>query len=250
MKKIINNKSALPVLILDFDGVLCDSVIECMNTAVSCTYNHTLITVSDEYESKFKSLRPYAKYGEDYLLIDSIIREKIKINSLQDFSQFKKENGRDLKDVSERFYAERLNMQKNNIKKWLESNPLYDGIAYSMDSLKKYYNIFIVTTKDEDSVVKILEFNKVQFERDKIFGREKGKTKKEIIASLQEKYNSRFYFLEDNLSSLIDVQSLNICRILATWGYVNYGVDKNQTLKGIFTLNLEDLHSFFMSQVE
>ena len=246
------NQAELPILALDFDGVICDSVVECMHTAreVSGRYEgNDCSNISIEYADKFKALRPYAKIGEDFVLIDNIIFEKNIINNEQEFLEYKDKFKDKLPNMGDRYYSKRKWIQDHDIDFWLSLNPLYDGIKENISRLEEYFNIFIVTTKDEYSAFKILEFHGILFDKEKIFGRERRSSKRDVLKFLQEKYDTKFFFVEDNFTALLDVEDLKISRVLASWGYVNLSIVNSKNIDNIFVLELKKFFQFFQSQI-
>lgn len=247
------NQNELPILALDFDGVICDSVIECMHTAYISSGRHeeeSWPILSDEYIYKFKILRPYAKSGEDFILIDNIISENINILNEDEFLKYKNKFEDILPGLSDNYYSKRKQIQDNDINYWLKINPLYDGIKENISKLEKFFNIFIVTTKDEYSVSKILEFYGIDFRKEKIFGRDRKLTKKQILKFFQEKYKEQIFFVEDNFTALLEVEDLNINRVLASWGYVNRSIINDENISNIHILILKNFYNYFFSHAK
>ena len=77
------------LVFLDFDGVICDSILE---TLVSSWRGYYLLRGEEEPPvmpvsllQDFSRLRPYVRTGEDFILIQELIAAKFPIQSQQEF---------------------------------------------------------------------------------------------------------------------------------------------------------------------
>ena len=152
---MIPNRSTL---VLDFDGVICNSIDECLLTSYNA-YHDTNITEVTEIPQTFRNY--FRKYrhmvrpaGEYYLLYVAFDVQTEPLNH-EVFLELRDQNQQTLDDFSGQFFAERT-AQKDNITNWLSLHNIYPHVS---DFLKKHdKKIFIVTTKDGDSVSSLMEY--------------------------------------------------------------------------------------------
>ncbi len=77
------------LVFLDFDGVICDSLLECLVSSWQGYYRLHLgkreTAVPITLRREFSKLRPYVRAGEDFILIQELINNKIPIRSQEQF---------------------------------------------------------------------------------------------------------------------------------------------------------------------
>ena len=82
---------------------------------------------------------------------------------------------------------------------------LYIVRCYKINSLLSKYKIFIVTTKDFNSVYKILSYNKIKIEPDYIYSNELNKTKNECLQEMINDLNAPLAFIDDQIENLLTI---------------------------------------------
>jgi len=212
---------------LDFDGVICDSKIECYSIAVylfneiraKCINPSIFI---DENFSILKELRPLVYSGEDYFYIVLSIIDNKPITDLNSLNECKKDFDIEDRVIAKKFYETRSNFREKNLDEWCALNPLFPSIKEKLVSLISRYNIIIVTTKDRSSVEMILKYNNIEHRKIEIFGRELLTEKNQILCDFINDRNINYMpFLEDRVETLLDINVTKIGRFLADWGYHN-----------------------------
>ena len=65
------------IFCIDFDGVICDSIKECfLSSAHALGHDPEILSDAGNVKfRKFKSLRPFVRSGEDYILIQQWLKE-------------------------------------------------------------------------------------------------------------------------------------------------------------------------------
>src|SRR5512138_3366484 len=120
----------VPLLILDFDGVICDSLDECFVS--SWPAYHTLyrkspppkvpITLRDD----FARLRPFIRTGEDYLLIQEILTQGKSVQDQAAFDALIAEAGPEkMRIFKELFTKARSELLEKDKRFWLSLNRIY-----------------------------------------------------------------------------------------------------------------------------
>ena len=83
------------ILVLDFDGVICNSLDECMFSAYNAYLSinnrpnkiNNLNEINKLTKEEFYRLRPFIKSGEEFILSFFIINKGIKINNHLEFNK-------------------------------------------------------------------------------------------------------------------------------------------------------------------
>ena len=222
----------MPLLITDFDGVLCDSVWECLLAAYNM-YNrlenpvHQRVTslseIPEDLSMEFGQMRPYLHGAEDFLPIFKAALSKEKVNSAADLNRFRDADKQLIEESKELFYTERDFLIKNEKNLWFTLNPLFPEIAESFAQLHPFNNVYILTTKRGRDVEEILRYNNIEFPQENIRSVEtpmKIPTLKEISRRRGIKLQEMIY-IEDQISFLPPALAAG-CRVyLANWGYVS-----------------------------
>ena len=85
-------KSKEIVLALDFDGVICNSIDECLITSYNAFYNTKINNVSeipDDIQSFFYTYRHYVRPAREYYLLHKALQKKLTNFDLKIFHQLK-----------------------------------------------------------------------------------------------------------------------------------------------------------------
>ena len=209
---------------LDFDGVICNSQKECFETAGKLfKQNNNKFNFKLFYKQNYEILNFYRRFvinGEDYYFIIDAIFKKTEIFNQSDFLKYKMNTLNDVKKIRNDFYKIREHSINEDCDRWLKSNPLYSEISYKINSLLSKYKIFIVTTKDFNSVYKILSYNKIKIEPDYIYSNELNKTKNECLQEIINYHKCEsLAFIDDQIENLLTINISRVDCYLASWGY-------------------------------
>lgn len=216
-------------LALDFDGVVINSVEECLLVSFNtfADFSHTrLVDSLDQIDpffiAEFKRMRNFIRAGADFVYIVMAITQNVSITNQRQFDNFCDDN-KDLEKIFfDEFYKKRdqLSIEKPDL--WLKLNPLYPGL---LDFLLQYpdkKHLFIITTKKIFFVQKILSYYNIPFINTHLFNADKNRSKKSIILELLDKFiilPLHFWFVDDQIDTLIKIQDTQINCLLAEWGY-------------------------------
>lgn len=205
-------------LVFDFDGVICDSIKECYFTAFHLYYKiNDIKSFSIFYKKNFlklKKLRVFVKSGLDYFVAIYILDKKLIIKNKKDF-----ESAKVILDISENkinklFYRYRKEFVKKNYILWIAMNPLYKGLKKILIKLIKENILYVLTYKNKESVLDILNHNKIFIQKENVISLPYTKSKKMFF-----KKNNKYIFIDDNISNLLDIDTINVKKYLAKWGY-------------------------------
>lgn len=218
----------MKAVFLDFDGVLFDTVREAyaiaMITAGKCNSLADVDFQSLHYTlfSKYRYLISPA-WNYYYLLqalehesddIESSYMKMLDSASESEYKQFEKE-----------FFHTRFILRKQDYEVWLKLNvpfPFLSKISnYIHEDPDTWY---IVTTKDRETVEKLLDLENIFIKKEQIFDKDNYaalQSKRAIIANImQDDLVSKGFFIDDSRKHLLDCKSLeSLVLVQPDWGY-------------------------------
>jgi phosphoglycolate phosphatase-like HAD superfamily hydrolase len=220
------------LFITDFDGVICDSVLECLLV----TYNayHSLTTpffqrvldldvIPSEKQHLFRQLRPYLKGAEDFVPMYLAIESGVRIENQNAFNEFRATHADQLFTYQRAFYAERDYLQQNEKEIWLGINPLFEGTKEALQACESFDTRYILTTKRQQDVAEIFAYQQIPFPVDHIvYMKADGKPQK-LLGMIRE-HGATFEetaYVEDQVDFLVRSQQHKIGSYLVEWGYVS-----------------------------
>lgn len=218
---------------LDFDGVLFDTVREayCVSMLAS-----GIARLPDKIDFRSLHFTYFNKYrylivsAKDYYYYLKTIEKKINDEQIDFEKHFKQQlRGVDIRaDYFERaLFNKRDYLKKRHFRYWMSLNAPYRFFW----RVKKYLNrkehrVFIITTKDEKTVSRLLSHYRISMPDARIFGRtsyNKFKSKINVIKYIQKKYGIKASLLVDDskehLALCEQIKGVSVMR--AGWGYVS-----------------------------
>lgn len=228
-------------LALDFDGVIGDSIHECLVVGFNA-YQQYLGTNKKVYSfeelnsgsiGQARKIRNYIRSGEDYVYIYHALENNTSILSQDDFDAFTQKFSPLRDRFFEVFYNERQRFLDHHQELWLKLNSLYPGMQSWLQKYPHKDRLVIITTKKTEYVAEILKFHDIFLKDEALYHASPKHPKKDIIVSLLERHAiepSDFVFIDDQVDTLIKVKPVQVHCILALWGY-NTPEQKETALK-------------------
>ncbi len=242
------------VYALDFDGVICDSAIETGISgwkAARQIWDDMPESIPKEMIELFRQVRPIIETGYEAILTMRMLFLGEPIESLykdysQEFRMLMQEAQVDSNDLKKLFGDTRDHWIANDKADWIQKNPLYPSVAEKLTLLSQSCIWYVVTTKQERFVKKILNAGNIDITEDRIFGLDRNMSKNEVLTMLVNRHPGQvLHFVEDRLPALLKVrQEPELARVqlfFAAWGY-NSTEDKNQATDHGF--KHQQLHEF------
>ena len=226
-----NNPS---ILALDFDGVVCDGLIEYFETAwrTYCQiWSPTDSKPPDDLAPLFYQLRPVIETGWEMpvlirALLVGISEDRIWLEWGAIAQQLLQQANLSAADVGKRLDQIRDEWISTDLNGWLSLHRFYPGVVERLRSLiDSPVQPIIITTKEGRFVSRLLQQQGVNLPEQSIFGKECKQPKHQIIRKLIDVTSESFslWFVEDRLKTLQLVQQqadLESVRLyLADWGY-------------------------------
>jgi phosphoglycolate phosphatase-like HAD superfamily hydrolase len=222
------------ILALDFDGVICDGLIEYFETAWR-TYCQIWSPSSQipptHLAAKFYDLRPVIETGwEMPVLIRALVLGISEEKILQEWTtltqQLLQEASLTAANISRKLDQLRDDWIATDEGGWLSRHRFYPGVVEKLRSLiGSPVQPVIITTKEGRFVSKLLQQQDVYLPKQWIIGKESQRPKSEIIRELITVSETplTLWFVEDRLKTLKLVQQQpdldSVKLYLADWGY-------------------------------
>ncbi|MCP4180370.1 MAG: hypothetical protein GY756_21625, partial [bacterium] len=170
-------KPTRKVLCLDFDGVICNSIDECLLVAYNSymkfenRHSEQVLIIDDIMKNiyhRFHQHRYLVRPAKDYWVLLDLVLGNQHI-SKEEF-QLKKINNEDrLNSFETIFFKTRKEFQINNFESWIKMNRLYDNFLDGWREVSSVFDVYIVTNKNKNSVETILKYNKISILDDHIY---------------------------------------------------------------------------------
>jgi phosphoglycolate phosphatase-like HAD superfamily hydrolase len=227
--------SRLPnILALDFDGVVCDGLLEYFATTKRAYQQIWSAEVDDSFAPSFYRLRPVIETGwEMPILLRAIVSGISEAEILQDFQaialQITKAEGLSKQMVVQKLDGVRDDWIKHNLADWLSLHRFYPGIIEQLGKIiNSTVKLYIVTTKEGRFTKQLLNQQGIDLPVAQIIGKESKRPKYETLRILQDRHqqpgeNIQITFVEDRLQALQQVAQQDDLQFvelfLADWGY-------------------------------
>jgi phosphoglycolate phosphatase-like HAD superfamily hydrolase len=227
--------SRLPdILALDFDGVVCDGLLEYFATTKRAYQQIWSAEVNDSFAPSFYRLRPVIETGwEMPILLRALVTGISEAEILQNFQaialQITELEGLSKQTVVQKLDGVRDDWINHNLADWLSLHRFYPGV---IEQLKQIVNsavkLYIVTTKEGRFVQQLLQQQGIDLPVAQIIGKESKRPKYETLRILRDRHqqpgeNIQITFVEDRLQALQQVAQQDDLKFvqlfLADWGY-------------------------------
>ncbi|MDJ0589955.1 MAG: HAD family hydrolase [Pleurocapsa sp. MO_226.B13] len=223
------------ILALDFDGVICDGLIEYFaSTKRAYQQIWSDEEVDDSLADDFYPLRPVIETGWEMpillrALVLGIDRATILSNWRDTALKLLESEGLEKQNVVQKLDGVRDNWIANDLDGWLSLHRFYPGVIERLEQIvDSAMEFYIVTTKEGRFVKQLLQQQGVDLPREKIIGKESKRPKYETLRIIRDRHFSseakiNIFFVEDRLKALqqvarqSDLDSVDL--FLADWGY-------------------------------
>ena len=247
------------LIVTDFDGVVCDSVLECLLAAHNAWEQlqsgpnsqriFGLSAIPSQRQSRFRELRPYLRGAEDFIPLFLAVERELEVSSQRDFDLLRRRLRDQLPVYQQAFYTERDYLRRQHRELWLELNPLFTPIDRALSSRASFEDVHILTTKRQPDVEDILEFHGIAFPSGQIHS-VKSDGKMERLQAIMESSGAapaRTLYVEDQIDYLISAAPLGVEVLLAEWGYVSEEQRSAAVEQQISLLSREELAELLLN---
>jgi HAD superfamily hydrolase (TIGR01509 family) len=222
----LSRKLSMPISVLDFDGVICNSIKECCSTSYVAmrsieSFSNLPRQIKSEWQSLFYLNRGVVRPARDYFklwkwILDPVENHDLPLNSLNGISETTSE----LQEFEKAFFVERLNKINNHLDIFIQENPIYDEMKQVWSEIPR--PLYVVTTKDEFSTKTLL--NHYGLVIDGLFSKDSG-PKPDALRKISKIHNVDIQdvrFVDDNPEHIQDARSIGATCGFIGWGYGPY----------------------------
>lgn len=259
-KELSTSAGAQEIVVLDFDGVICDSAGE---TGASGWKTAREIwpdlfpepMPSPEQLAMFRKVRPALETGYHAPLLTKMLQEGLPMaefehHASEHYGRIMREYNLDRNELIEHFGRVRDQWIADNLDEWLAFHGFFPGVLEALKAaLQSGRRILISTTKQERFVKAALESRGVHFPMENIYGLDRRRPKEDLLAQLLEACPPAISFTEDRLKTLLRVEThseLDSVRLnYASWGYGTAADLESASMDPrIHVLSLEEFNAF------
>jgi phosphoglycolate phosphatase-like HAD superfamily hydrolase len=194
----------------------------------------------------YRTLRPYIRGATDYGLIQKLMEEKKVIESQEEFDNYRNSVDFDFEDYEKEFYKERERLQNIDYRVWFSLEPPYPKIIQGMKKLlEEEIKIVIATSNRRKAIMKSFTPEYFGFTidpkdiLDKRFGEDKSQQMRHIVKFYKVNFED-VYFVDDQVSHLIQTKPLGIKVILAGWSYATEAQKEEARKQDILVIEREE----------
>jgi len=228
-------KNNLCLMLLDFDGVLFDTVREAYCVALIAFGKAAAIrdiSFATDHYMKFRAYRYLITSAATYLPLLKALEESPVSKAVDEaFQRLSLDSSvTSLKtEFEHKFFHVRSELKKNDYEQWLRLNEPYPFFFLMREQVKVAPDrIYIITTKDEETVQQLLNLHDFPFRKEQILDRKvfnRCKSKRNIIKLLlRETGASAAIFIDDSQEHLKECRGISSVMLLQPdWGYVAPG---------------------------
>lgn len=219
------------LLLWDFDGVVVDSVDECLLTSYNAFLKHQKIArefiknkedIPISHRKEFYRTRHYVRQAGGYFTLIKAIYMNKKVKNNDIFRRLFREDAGDVRDYEKEFFSMRAQLREKNSQYWFDLHRPYAWVKDAWNELNEHFNFYVVSNKDALSIALILQHFSLPAENHTIFGKEYSLDKKIIIKHIISEAKvdiKKISFIDDNYYDLVNVRELGIRLFYASWGY-------------------------------
>jgi phosphoglycolate phosphatase-like HAD superfamily hydrolase len=229
------------ILALDFDGVVCDGLIEYFQTAwrAYCElFNPDSDTPPEGLAERFYPLRPVIETGWEmplllYGLLQDIADEDILQHWPEIVPRLLADTGVEAKTAAQAVDGVRDRWIHTDLQNWLDQHRFYPGVLNRLrQAMDQDMTVMIISTKEGRFIRQLLSQQGLDLPEDHILGKEIKQPKYETLRQVKAQQPGQevtIWFVEDRLKALQAVKTqadlTDVQLFLAEWGY-NTTIDR------------------------
>ncbi len=222
------------ILALDFDGVICDGLLEYFASTKRAYEQIWSQELDDTLAPSFYRLRPVIETGwEMPILLRALASGISEAEILADFQaialQIIQSEGLEKQAIVQKLDQARDGWIKNDLDNWLKLHRTYPGVIERLQQIiSSGITVYIVTTKEGRFAHRLLQQQGVNLPVTQIIGKESKRPKYQTLRILRDRHQQpgksiSIFFVEDRLKALQQVtQQTDLAFVnlfLADWGY-------------------------------
>ena len=250
-----------PVIALDFDGVICDSLEECLVTAHNAyhwlegsdRWTNSTADIKPEVADSFRRLRHYARNAPElWLIMHWCLTDGGTLDQAR-YDELTSRYAARLPLFEPVFFESRHVLSSAGLDRWLGLHRMYPEFRDGWEEVKGRFPTHIVTTKDLISVQYFNRHWELGIPEENLWTKERGLPKEEIVRHIAEESGQPIQyvlFVDDHPHHVREVAATGARCFWASWGFL--GARGNGPVEGegeVFTKisRLADLKPYLHS---
>jgi hypothetical protein len=213
---------------LDFDGVICDSLLECLVSSwISFhqrLHDRRLESVPSSLLRQFARLRPFARAAEDFVLIQELIATGREPGSQAEFDRERAWRQGRLRQYRRLMYSVRSGELRADPERWLGLHRLYPHVLPELPKWIPRQGFHILSTKRPEFIGQILRHHGLVMDGRRILPCLSTGKQLIIARTMRRRGIRRALFVDDQLDHLRpeprEMAGLVVRMALASWGYL------------------------------
>ena len=218
------------VLALDFDGVLCDTIDECLITSVNAYRQlndlpgrfSIIKQIDPEWVKLFCAIRPFVRPAGEYWITAHWLHTRKSALTFEVFERLRSENADLIDDFRSRFFAARAELRNQDEQKWINLHKPFTQATEKLSELADQFEICFVTNKDLASIRILGKQFGLDLPESAMFTGDEGRSKPDSIREIIRQRGipvEDVLFVDDQLDHLMDVEKTGARCFWASWGY-------------------------------
>jgi len=213
------------LVVLDFDGVICDTIDECFVSSWiayhSLHLKEALRPPARTIRNEFARLRPFVRSGEDFVRIQEILATGARVTDQAGFDALTRQAGKEgRRRFRELFYQARTEMLERDRDGWLALSRIYPHVIVAFAHLPREAPLYVLSTKKREFVEEIVRSEGIQIPFEKILWSDQEPKLATVHRLLQEGGFPQAILVDDQIDYLMANEDRRIRVYLAAWGYV------------------------------
>jgi len=213
------------LLVLDFDGVICDSVAECF--LVSWNAYHGLYRREEparvplSVHRDFARMRPLIRTGEDFVLIQELLATGRTVDDQAGFDEASRLAGDEKRALfKEMFYRARTALLEADRASWLSLNRVYPHVEKALRMMELFEDFVVLSTKKPQFILEVLVSRDIRVPAGRIYYSDREPKLKTAERLRHEGGYRTAILVEDQIDAIRNNDNPLVEVRLATWGYV------------------------------
>jgi phosphoglycolate phosphatase-like HAD superfamily hydrolase len=220
-----------PIVALDFDGVVCDSVDECLLVAHGAYKAWrapqalpvpSFVQPPEAFSAYFRAHRYLVRPAQEYWLLVHAFNEGAKPLTMSRFRELARVHRRELAEFGPIYFRTREALRASDPAAWFRLYRVYGEFAGAWPLLAENADMHIVTTRDQASLRLLLDEFSIDIPASRLWTKERTATKPEAILAIAQEAEvacSAINYVDDHVGHLQDVSDVGAAVFWASWGY-------------------------------
>jgi phosphoglycolate phosphatase-like HAD superfamily hydrolase len=212
------------VLALDFDGLICDGLAECVLVTWNSHHGRGLDAFGDaglgevpaDFVERFRAARSYARHLGHFVV--PLVTAQPIVSQAEFDAAYADVEPLDVEAFVTAAGAYRRRARAERPGDWLRFHAIYPGLRDLLAAAA--VPVYVVTAKDADSVIRILADHGIGLDAGRVYGELRSKVAAlGEIAEREGAGREAVMFLDDSIANVVEARREGFSALWATWGY-------------------------------